>query len=282
MSTPVLILGATSLVGRNLLELFSVQGVSVVAISRQAPDRSRPNEVWIQKDLSVGTISTDANVVVSLGPLRFAEQQLLESSKVGRLVALSSASTNFKVASPDPYERELIAGLLKTETRIEQLCKARSIEATILKPTMIYGGGLDGNVSYIAGVMRRLGLVPYCGRGLRQPVHARDLASLIERCLTMGKLSSGFWFLGGGETLDYPTMLRRIAKANGLSPFLVRAPVRLMVAFLLVCHMLGRLESIRPQMIWRQGQDLTVDDQSARQALNWSPRPFRPERWLGE
>ncbi|TVQ37644.1 MAG: NAD-dependent dehydratase, partial [Wenzhouxiangella sp.] len=264
--------------GRYLLELLSAQRVCVLAVSRQEPDQSRPGEIWFQQDLSVNTVSAAASVVISLGPLRFAEQYLLKNAGVGRLIALSSASTVFKVDSPDRRERELIAGLLATEARLERLCQDRSINVTILKPTMIYGGEQDGNVSYLADFMRRFGVVPYCGRGLRQPVHAGDLAALVCRCLAQGQDSNGSWLVGGGETIEYPTMLKRIADSAGLSPRLVRLPAWSMMALLTLAHGLGRLEGVSLVMVRRQRQDLAVDDRPARASLGWNPRPFRPDR----
>ncbi len=276
LGAPVLVLGASGVVGGYLLDLFAEQGVSVLAVSRRPPERARPGEIWFQQDLAVSPAPVSASVVISLGPLLFAEQYLRENSQVGRLVALSSASTHFKLDSPDPAERTLIAGLLATEERVSKLCRDRSINVTILKPTMIYGAGDDRNVSYLARLMGRFSMVPYCGRGLRQPVHAQDLADLIGRCLVLGKRSNGSWLVGGGETLEYPTMLRRIAAANHRSPRLVRIPTWLMTSALAIAHRLGRLRSVNSAMIRRQGQDLAVDDRPARQSLNWNPRPFRP------
>ena len=273
---PVLVLGASGAVGGFLIERLRGRGVTLLAVSRRQPPSSEPHVVWLQHDLAAGPVAAEASVLVSLGPVRHALEQVCRGRGLGRVIALSSASTLFKTDSPDLQERALMDELMELEQCLADECRKRSIDLTLIKATMIYGAGGDANVTRVAGLLARLGLAPYCGRGLRQPVHADDLAALVIECMARGRAAGGTWMVGGGETLSYPALLRRIASASGENCRPLPVPAALMKLALKVAHDCGSLRDIRPVMIDRQRRDLVVDDQPARERLNWRPRPFRP------
>ncbi|MGY6632024.1 MAG: NAD-dependent epimerase/dehydratase family protein [Wenzhouxiangella sp.] len=272
----ILVFGASGPVGGFLRARLADSGSTVMAVSRRPPDQQAGHEIWLQQDLDQGPLASDASVLVTLGPLSHALAELDANRRLGRIVALSSASTRFKQDSADPTERALIRGLMATEEQLRQRCAERQVILTLIKPSLIYAPGLDRNVSRVAGLIQRLSVAPYAGRGLRHPVHADDLARLIVDCLRLGAQSQGDWLVGGGETLAYPEMLKRIASANGHTTRPVPVPAWMLKAILKAAHGCGRLKDIRAVMIDRQRQDLLVDDTPARERLGWSPRPFRP------
>ncbi|MEN1729047.1 MAG: hypothetical protein AAGJ52_11465 [Pseudomonadota bacterium] len=276
MGAPILLLGASSACGQALIQRLAGQGVSVLAVSRQAPSESQSHVIWVQQDLDVSPVSMEASVLVSTGPLIHAIQQLEASPRIGRVIAMSSASTEFKARSDDAQEQALIQRLMAQESELEARCADRGVTLTLLKPTLIYGGENNRNVDRIGGLADRLRWLPYCGQGRRHPVHADDLARLILDCVMTGERSAGKWLLGGGETLDYPSMLRRIASARGQTPRLLRLPLYLMKSALVLAHAMGKLEDVKAVMLERQRLDLIVDDQAAREQLAWQPRGFRP------
>lgn len=272
----ILLLGASGPVGQCFLDRTAGQRVRVIAISRRDPARARPHVTWLQHDLERAPADVRAGTLVSFGPLAHALTQVEQGIGLGRVIALSSASTLFKKRSGDRAERRQMAALAQCEEALAQACRERDIVLTLLKPTLIYGGGRDANVSRIAGLVSRLPVVPVAGRGLRAPVHADDLARLAVECVISGPKSAGTWLLAGGETLAYPDMLRRIAAAEGRSIRLLRLPAWLMKVGVRLAHLSGRLADVRPAMIERQTMDLVVDDTPAREQLGWEPRPFRP------
>ncbi|MDT8410717.1 MAG: NAD-dependent dehydratase, partial [Wenzhouxiangellaceae bacterium] len=173
-------------------------------------------------------------------------------------------------------ERELIAGLIETEQRLLQMAEKRAIAVTLLRPTLIYGGPVDGNISQVRNWLGSRRWAPVAGKGLRQPVHAEDLAGLIVGLLARDHSGAEVFDLGGGETLPYPDFIRRIASSAGVNPVLVPAPAMLANCALRLAHGLGRMHGISPAMVTRQRMDLIVDDSDARRKLGWHPRPFRP------
>jgi nucleoside-diphosphate-sugar epimerase len=272
----VLLLGASGAVGQRFIERIAGQSVRAIAVSRRDPDRAWSHVTWMQHDLERGPADVRAGTLVSFSQLAHTLSQVEQGIGLGRVIALSSASTLFKKRSSDRAERRQIAALAQCEEALESICRERDIVLTLLKPTLIYGAGQDRNVSRVAGLSGRLPFIPVAGKGLRAPVHADDLARLAVECVISGQRSAGTWLLAGGETLAYPDMIRRVAASEGRSVRLLRLPAWLIKSALKTAHLTGRLNDINPAMIERQGMDLVVDDMPAREHLGWNPRAFRP------
>ena len=273
-AAPVLVLGATGAVGGGLVARLTAADVPVLAVSRRAPDRAGPRVTWLQQDLDEGPVRSETSVILGAGPLRHVRRQLEINPRAGRVVALSTAAVLYKRRSPDRIERARVRAVAGEEEALEALCRERHVRLTLLRPTMVYGGNASGAGDRIEGLMVRSRWIPYCGRGLRQPVHADDLADVMLTALRMDV--TGTFSLGGGETLPWPELLRRLAVSRGLSPRLVRVPSVVAGSVLRLAHLAGRARDIRPVMFRRQALDLVVDDTPARERLGWAPRPFRP------
>ena len=272
----VLVLGASTPVGCYFLQRASqISGLHLIAVSRHPFASAADGQLtWLQHDLDHGPVPTEATALVSFGPVGLAATQVQACAAIGRVVALSSASTCFKTDSPDPAEREQMARIVAAEEALTRLCEQRSAALSLFKTTMIYGGSSDRNVQRLGALIERLPLVPVTGKGLRAPVHADDLAELALRVL--GLDARGTWLLGGGECLSYPDMLRRIAKSRGRHARLVPLPLWSLRPVLALARALGRLRDVQPAMLSRQAVDLVVDDSPARQQLGWNPRRFSP------
>ena len=181
----VLLLGASSLVGRFLSPRLTETGHTVDAVGRRpAPDGLPTGVRWNMLDLT-GPNAVDrlpeCDVVVSLLPIWMSGQLLADLVDRGltRAVAFSSTSTLTKSDSPNDEDRALATRLAQGEQSLHALKPRLSV--TIIRPTMIYGGPGDRNVERVARQLQRLRFFPLVGRGvgLRQPVHADDLAAAV-------------------------------------------------------------------------------------------------------
>lgn len=273
-AVPVLVLGATGAVGGCLVDRLSAAGVPVLAVSRRTPERAVPRVTWLQHDLDAGPAACETSVILGAGPLRHVRAQFEANPRAGRVVAVASAGVQYKQHSPDRGERGEARAAADEASALEALCHQRHAGLTLFRPTMIYGGNAPGTTDRLADLMRRVRWLPYCGRGLRQPVHADDLAGVMLAALRADV--SGTFALGGGETLPWPDLVRRIAAASGLTPRLVRVPAVAASLALRLAWLAGRGRDLRPVMFRRQVMDLIVDDTPARERLAWAPRPFRP------
>lgn len=276
---PVLVLGATSLIGRYVLPRLADMRAMTVALSRKPVDAAGGLR-WIQGDLQdlAGADLPYAETAFSLSPIWLLPDALpaLKAAGVTRLVAFSSTSMTGKARSSDRGERAVAARLAESEAAVRRYCEANGVAWTILRPTMIYSEGLDGNVSRLARIAERFKVVPLAGsgRGLRQPVHAEDLAWAALAAAASPLTPGRAYDLPGGETLTYKQMVERIFLGLDRTPRILCAPsVLWRMAFRLAS---GRLGGATAAMGERMNQDLTFDAEPAARDFGWAPRMFKP------
>ncbi|MBT8076139.1 MAG: NAD(P)-dependent oxidoreductase, partial [Gammaproteobacteria bacterium] len=178
----VLLTGASSQIGVFAIPRLVEAGFHVLAISRSGKPASFPDfgpVDWLTEREAVQA-SISYQYLLSAGPMEVARKYLAGNEQLRAAVVFSSTSVESKQDSADLAEREQIQSMLALESELIQSVQSRNIKLVILRPTLIYGCGLDTNISRLAGWARRFGFIPVNGRasGLRQPVHADDLAAV--------------------------------------------------------------------------------------------------------
>ena len=136
------------------------------------------------------------------------------------VIACSSSSVITKRFAVNSFDRDLVKRLIAAEDQLISVCQLLNIPCRILRPTLIYGRVgpyVDRNLSRLIGLMRRLPflLLPSYS-GLRQPIHASQLASV--SLALASQFCFGGWdsqlseriSLGGDSELSYATMLRSL------------------------------------------------------------------------
>ncbi|ADU14837.1 NAD-dependent epimerase/dehydratase family protein [Asticcacaulis excentricus] len=275
--TQRLIIGATSLVGQRLRDI-----VPQAAFTTRKPKQA--NDLFLDL-MHPQAFEGDgfAHVIVT-SPLWLITESVLEvlwAQGMKRLVAFSSTSRFSKTYSPQPEERYVVELLSEAEARIEAFCATHDVDWTVLRPTLIYDEGRDQNISRIATTIDRLGVFPVCGpaSGLRQPVHARDLAKAAVDVLSTEATADRAYNLSGGETLSYRDMVARIFASKGKPAHILSLPEG---AWRLGFGVLGVL---RPgsalkgnvQMALRMNTDLVFDHSAATRDFGYGPGIFKPE-----
>jgi len=280
LAEPVLVLGATSLIGRYLLPRLADLRMVTIAVSRRDLGADKGGVRWIRGDLTAaGAIAFPyAETVISLAPIWTLPKALpgLQTAGLKRLVAFSSTSVTGKAASSDLAERTVAAQLAQAEAAVRHFCEAHDIAWTLLRPTLIYSEGLDGNVSRLARMAERYRVLPLAGagRGLRQPVHAADLAWAATAAAASPLTPGRAYDLPGGETLTYKQMVERIFLGLDRTPRILCAPLPL---WRLGFRLAGdRLPGATAAMGERMNQDLTFDPEPAARDFGWAPRMFNP------
>jgi nucleoside-diphosphate-sugar epimerase len=256
----VLVFGASGAVGRFLLPLLHGH-YEVLPASRS----ERPG--WIRGDLNDPNRTWPAaEILVSLGPLdAFAAWMCRLPRGAQRVLAFSSMSAQSKAQSPDPAERELAERLRRAETALADACLACGSAWTIFRPTLIYGAGVDHSLAPVARFARRWHLlpIPLGASGLRQPVHAADLAGACTAVLEHPGTHGKTYALGGGERLPLAQMLGRL-RAVASGP-VVPIPVP---------RWLLRLVGTSPGVLARFGQPLLADNSAAADDFGYAPKAF--------
>lgn len=267
-----MVFGASGQIGQFLLPRLATRNETVCALSRSvSTDTSGAH--WLRGALpDAPGMPLKSATLISLGPLtafaEWLEHAPLHSQP--RVVALSSMSALSKHDSPDPAERAMIRTLLDAEQRVIACCERRGMRWTLLRPTLIYGAGTDKSLSPIARAAMRWRVFPLPqGRGLRQPVHADDLALAVLGALDEPRSAGCVIAVGGGERLRASEMFARARAA--LPKWTLPVPIPRM-GFGLLAWLLPQ----RAAMIGRLDTDLVADTADAQRLLGLHARPFEP------
>lgn len=278
LKTPILVLGATSLIGGHLLERLKAEDLDPVAISRRPP---AGDACWIAGDLRDPDLSDHlpvAATVFSLSPIWLLPPILpaLKARGMERLIAFSSTSRFTKTESPDAGERAVALELAGAEAAVEAWCAEHGVAWTILRPTLIYDEGHDENVSRIARLVRRFHVMPLsgAGEGLRQPVHAADLARGAVAAAHAAATRNRAYDLVGGETVTYRVMVDRVFEGLGKTPRSLPMPTWLFALLMRLAKPF--YPGATTAMGTRMGRDLTFDSAEAIRDFGWAPRGFHP------
>lgn len=270
------VLGATSLIGECLLPLLIDDGWQVNAFSRNPIVEPTDGVIWHRIDQS--TSHESIPFWISLAPIWVLPDLFpqLEASGIRRLVVLSSTSRFTKEASSDAAEQVLSKQLKDAEEKVISWAEERRIEWIILRPTLIYGLGRDGNICEIAHFIKRYRVFPLVGRaqGLRQPVHAGDVAQACVAVLDHNEVSGRCYNLSGGETLSYRTMVERVFQTLRLRTHWLHLPLSLFRVALMVMRMVPRYRHWTPAMAERMNRDLVFDHSDAERDFGFRPKAF--------
>lgn len=269
----VLVLGASSQLGHFLLPGLVATRVRVLALSRD-PQPATPGVEWLRGALPrPPSIAEGAASICSFAPLD-ALAEWLDSGALPRLervVATSSMSADSKQASPVAHERAIARRLHTGETALAQACARRGVAWTVFRPTLVYGAARDRSLTPLArrAVHWRVFALP-AGTGLRQPVHAADVALAVQVALD-GAAAGHVIPIGGGERLPASRMFERVRASVPVRTMPLRVPAPLV--------QLGArlLPSLRGPLS-RLDQDLVADNGELERLLGVRPRGFAPDR----
>lgn len=276
-----LVTGASSQIGRFLIPRLQIAGFTITAISRQQQS-PQMGITWQQLNLQLTTLPLSPfqlNFLFHLAPLPLLPlglARLVQPTRLKRIIAFSSTSCFSKRTSTNPQERIIAAQLAEAEQSIISWCQANQVEWTLFRPTLIYGCGQDKNVSFIAQFIRRFGFFPLLGQGqgLRQPVHADDLAAACLQAIFAPTAVNQAYNLSGGQTLSYRAMVEAIFQQLGKNPRIFSIPLP---AFKLLVHSIAWLPTfahLSTAMITRMNQDLCFDHSTAYHDFGYCPRKF--------
>ncbi|WP_029582562.1 NAD(P)-dependent oxidoreductase [Bradyrhizobium sp. URHD0069] len=273
-----LVIGATGLTGGYILEHLVRGGQRPLALSRSRQTRTGVD--WFQGDLEkpetfglppFATLYCTANAILLPAALPY-----LFNPSLKRVVVFSSTSVITKIDSEIVSERETLKKLADAEQEIAALCGQNSIGWTILRPTLIYAEGRDRNITPLSKLIRRFGFMPLVGGGpgLRQPVHAEDLAIGAISAASSHSAANKFYSLPGGETLTYHEMIGRIFDGLRLPRRTISIPPFLWKAAFVIAKPL--FPGANAAMGTRMMKDMAFDSTPAADDFGWKPRMFNP------
>jgi nucleoside-diphosphate-sugar epimerase len=278
------VLGASSQAGSWLVPSLIENGWTVHLISRGLKPQFDygGNAVWHVLDLRSPDAqfpAVEARVVFDTFGVASDWLERMIGTGVRRAISFSSTSVFTKASSADPVDIRAVQDVQKREQAFAEACARLQIDWTILRPTLIYGGKFgDRTVNDIARVIRLLGFFPVLGHpaGLRQPVHADDLAkACMLVCDNPGTFNRSY-NVGGGEVLPYGQMVERIFATMGRPPRFMRVPLSVFEWAAAIVRLHPRYRHIRSSMAERMEKDMTFSNAEAISDFGYAPRPFEP------
>jgi len=163
----------------------------------------------------------------------------------------------------------------ETKFRAEGLVRSSGLDATILRPSLIYGPR-DTFINMLAGQLRLIPVMPVIGSGTYrlQPIHAADVARCFALALEMPETVGQCYELCGINRLSYVELLDAVASAMGKpAPFKPRIPLGLMRMIILVLQRVPLFPITMDQL--QMLIEENICDGSWKKTFRFEPRDFQ-------
>jgi nucleoside-diphosphate-sugar epimerase len=305
----LLVTGAHGFAGRALVATLLAEGYAVTGAVRGRPETCADAN---HREVAVGEIGPDtdwrealenADAVVHLaarvhqmndtaadplaefrrvnveGTRRLAEQAAAAGAR--RLVLVSSIKVNGEATAPGAAFRETDRpdpqdpyGISKYEAERAafEIGRRTGLEVTVVRPPLMVGRGVKGNLASLAQAIRRgrplpLGAITDNRRSL---LDVRNLASALVLCVVHPAAAGEVFLVSDGAPVSTAELARRIGRAAGRDPRLVPVPASWLRA---VARLLGKGAAAE-----RLTGSLLIDDSKIRRSLGWTPS-HGPHDW---
>ncbi|MCC5788285.1 MAG: NAD-dependent epimerase/dehydratase family protein [Opitutales bacterium] len=210
------------------------------------------------------------NVEGTRGLLEMAGQK-----KIKRLIYLSSIkavgessepghplSENSPLRPEDPY------GISKQEAEalIQSEAPKQGLSWTIIRPPMMYGPGMKGNLPALANLVKKPWPLPFGGirNNRRSLLATENLLDFLALCLRESQTTENQIFhLADPAPLSTRELIEHLAKAQNLSPKLLPVPPFILKTML---SLLGK-KDVADRLLG----SLEISWQKAREELDWEP-----------
>jgi NADH dehydrogenase len=226
----VVVTGASGFIGTALIPRLVAAGHLPRLIVRQPPAAppAPPVEV-IAGDLtspaSLRAAIAGADAVVHLGAATSAgrlDPAVAYRVNVGGATALIEACRaagcrRVVVLSTQHVHLPRCGTYGRTKRIADALFAGSGLEVTILRPSLVYGPGSRGVFVKLAGLVRRLPVIPVVGPGTwhLRPLYLDDLVAVIVETLARPDVSGRTYDVGGTERITYNEFLQAICAALG-------------------------------------------------------------------
>ncbi|QAX86221.1 NAD-dependent dehydratase [Pseudomonas sp. DTU12.3] len=257
--------GLCPVVSFDLIDSASLPSLADVDVVIHAAAR-----VHVMKETAADALAEFRKINVE-GTLRLARHAA--DSGVTRFIFISSIKVNGEsTAEGQPFKADDAPapsdayGVSKYEAEesLKRLSRETGMEVVIIRPPLVYGPGVKANF---------LNMMRWLDRGVPLPlgsisnqrsfVAIGNLVDLIITCISHSAAAGQTFLVSDGEDLSTTGLLRRLARALGKKPWLLKFPQGLLVA---VASMLGRRAFAQ-----RICGSLQVDIHKTRELLSWKP-----------
>ena len=290
----ILVTGSTGFVGRALIRRLVADGYKVRAASRRPVADPVAHETVTIGGIDGGTdwrpalegvdgvVHLAARVHVmrdtpdgvqafhrtnTEGTLNLANQAVASGAR--RFLFVSSIKVNGEGTSASPYSPSSTpapvdaygASKLAAEVGLRAMT---GLETVIIRPPLVYGPGVKGNLLRFCRLARAGVPVPFGSIANRRDlVGVENLVDVLERSLRHPAAAHRTFFVSDGRPMSTPELYTAIATAMDRPARILRVPVPVLKA-------LGALVGLGDEMDRLTGS-LEVDIGETRAVLDWSP-----------
>lgn len=155
---------------------------------------------------------------------------------------------------------------LKAEKCLIDLSRLTGLEVVIIRPPLIYGPGVKGNLATLTRALRLCMPLPFSklSQNRRSLVSIENLCDLIRECIINPAAQGEIFLVKDQEDFSTLGIVRLLSKEIGIKPVLFPMPGPILQGLL---FLLGK-----KSMAHRLMGDLTVDDEYTKNKLGWAPQ----------
>lgn len=270
MTDPVHVIGASGRSGLSLCRSLLADGIPVVPVVRSPAKwaaiglAGEARHADLRAPDALRAALEGATRIVCCAHARHTPA-IIAAAPPGAVLVLLGSTRKF-TRWPDTHGNGVLAG--------EAALRGSGRTGIMLHPTMIYGAQGEDNVQRLAGLLRRLPVLPLPGGGrfLVQPIHQTDVTRCIRAALKRPGDGPSSVVIAGPAAVRYADFVRAVAAAAGLrKPFILPFPAGpLILAARLTRHVRG-LPLVKPEEIRRLVEDKAFDIEPMRRLLGVEP-----------
>lgn len=205
------------------------------------------------------------------GTLALARQA--SEAGVRRFVFISSIKVNGERTAEKPFRPEdppspvdpYAVSKWEAEQGLSELSENTGMELVIIRPPLVYGPGVKGNLASMRNIINKGFPLPFAGiHNQRDLIGLGNLIDLITVCISHPKAAGQTFLCSDGTPLSTPELVGYIAQAQNRSPRLFRLPDWVLS---IGSSLLGKKD-----LYERLTGDLQVDMEHTKTQLGWSPK----------
>ena len=290
----ILVTGASGFVGRALCDHISHKGLNAYALLRKEQDDLNVKKKFFVEDMlnhsDWGSILKGIDGVIHAAGLahvrgrpdkdyydintEITKKLALECAKydVKRFVYISSTHVHVSSVSPNvltpqsSFNPKTAYGKSKlfAEQALREIEENSKLEIVIVRPPLVYGPNVSGNVLTLLKVIQKNVPLPFAGtQNKRSMIFVKNLADALVLCATHPKATGHTFFVSDNYPLSIGELIRGLANGMGKEENLFYFPEFLMKIPFLLLRKHETLEKITGS--------LKLDISHIQKTLNWEP-----------